>query len=132
MAKQWKLKGNRKMPEPSPDHEAVVACIERAMPNLQPLLREVDAVIRAIHPEVQFGVKWRRPFYYLPEHGWIIELAPYDITANVVFLGGAEFDDPPPLGSGESRYIKVSDVAEVTTPQMREWITHAGIAPGVQ
>jgi hypothetical protein len=31
--------------------------------------------------------------------GWIIELAAYDVSVNVVFLGGADFYSPPPLGT---------------------------------
>jgi hypothetical protein len=32
---------------------------------------------------------------------------------NVVFLGGADFDDPPPLGTSDrSRYIKVKTLEE--------------------
>jgi hypothetical protein len=46
-----------------------------------------------------YAVKYKRAFYGLPELGWIIEIAPYDVSVNVVFLGGADFDPPPPLGT---------------------------------
>jgi len=54
-------------------------------------------------------VKYKRAFYGLPEHGWIIELAPYDVSVNVLFLGGADLDPPPPFGTtGRTRYVKVT------------------------
>ena len=31
--------------------------------------------------------------------GWIIEIAPYDVCVNVVFLCGADFEPPPRLGT---------------------------------
>ena len=42
----------------------------------------------------------------------MIELAAYDVSVNVIFLGGADFDSPPPLGdTGRSRYAKVRTLA---------------------
>jgi hypothetical protein len=32
----------------------------------------------------------------LPEQGWVIEMVVYDVSANVVFFGGAAFDPPAP------------------------------------
>ncbi len=34
----------------------------------------------------------------MPELGWVIEMVAYDVSVNVVFLGGADFDPAPPLG----------------------------------
>jgi hypothetical protein len=59
----------------------------------------------------------------LPELGWIIEMVAYDVSVNVVFLGGADFDSPPPLGTtGRSRYVKVKTVEEAQAPEMHKWI----------
>ncbi len=44
-------------------------------------------------------MKWKRAFYGRPNPGWIFELAAYDVSVNVVFFGGADFDSPPPLGN---------------------------------
>jgi len=50
---------------------------------------------------------------------------------NVVFLGGADFDSPPPLGTtGRTRYVKVTTVEEVQLPELREWIAEAARTPG--
>jgi hypothetical protein len=58
-------------------------------------------------PGLHYAVKWKRPYYGLPELGWIIELAAYDISVNVVFFGGADFESPPPLGTTDrTRYVK--------------------------
>lgn len=125
MAKAWVLKGNRKLPDPHTDHALVLACIAEAMPKLQPWLVAIDALIRAEQPAVQFGVKWKRPFYFMPDKGWVIELAPYDKSVNIVFLQGAELPDPPKLGSGASRYIKVYSLEEATSDTVQRLIREA-------
>lgn len=126
MAKVWALKGNRTLPDPHSNHAAVLECIAGAMPLLQPWLLAIDEMIRTAHPTIQFGVKWNRPFYFLPGTGWIIELAPYDKSVNIVFLRGAELPDPPALGSGQSRYIKVYSLEEAIAEQVQGWIAAAG------
>jgi hypothetical protein len=76
-------------------------------------------------------VKWKRPFYGLPDLGWIIELAAYDVSVNVVFLGGADLDPPPPLGdTGRSRYVKVRTLEEAQAPEVTAWIEEAARVPG--
>jgi hypothetical protein len=53
-------------------------------------------------------------------------LAAYDVSVNVVFFGGADFDPPPPLGTTDrSRYIKVKTLAEAQGPAMLNWIEQA-------
>ena len=60
-----------------------------------------------------------------------IEIAPYDVSVNVLFLGGANFDPAPPLGNtGDTRYIKITGEAEVTQPEVLDWIKQVGRAPG--
>jgi len=101
------------------------------MPYLQPIVRGLDELIRAVVPSLHYGVKWKRAFYGLPELGWIIEIAPYDVSANVIFLGGAEFDPPPPLGTADrTRYIKVTTREEGQRAELHEWMEQAGRTPG--
>jgi hypothetical protein len=58
-------------------------------------------------------------------------MAAYDVSVNVVFLGGADFESPPPLGTTDwARYIKVATVEEVQRPELRNWIEEAGRTPG--
>src|SRR5690554_894576 len=104
--------------------------MERVMPDLQPVVARLDELIREAHPDAHYALKWRKAYYGLPDRGWIIELVAYDVSVNVVFLGGASFDSPPPQGEGDSRYVKVKTVEEVDTPEMRAWIEEAGRVEG--
>jgi hypothetical protein len=101
------------------------------MPHLLPIVQRLDVLIRGTIPDLHFAVKWKRPYYGLPEVGWIIELAAYDVSVNVVFLGGADFDSPPPLGSTDrTRYIKVTTLEEAQRPELRKWIEESSRTPG--
>jgi hypothetical protein len=127
------IKGNagRRPPEPSADHSAIEDWCVGLVPYLQPIITELDALIREVVPEVHFGVKWKRAFYGLADLGWIIELAPYDVSANVVFYGGADLEPPPPLGTTDrTRYVKITSMADVQRQELRAWIGQAGRTPG--
>ena len=127
------IKGNtgRKPPEPSASHFDIDEWTQRQMPHLQPIVRRLDESIRATIPGLQYAVKWKRPHYGLPALGWIIELAAYDVSVNVVFLGGADFHYPPPLGTtGRTRYLKVTSLQEVQGPELHKWIEEASRTPG--
>jgi hypothetical protein len=125
------IKGHtrRKPPEPSASHSDIDDWFRRQMPHLQPIVEALDESIRAIIPGLHYAVKWKRPYYGLPELGWIIELAAYDVSVNVVFLGGAEFHSPPPLGT-TARYVKVTTLAEAQRPELQRWIEEAGRTAG--
>lgn len=120
----------KKPPEAADSHKVIADWIDEAMPGLQPLLRKVDKLIRNEIDGLQYAVKWKKAFYGLPDRGWIIELAAYDVSANVVFHGGGKFDPPPPHGEGDSRYIKLRDPDEAATPEMKDWIAQAAKTPG--
>lgn len=67
----------------------------------------------------------------VPELGRIVELAAYDVSVNVVFLGGADFEPPPPLGTTDrTRYVKVTSLEEAKRPELQKWIEQAGRTPG--
>ena len=96
------------------------------MPDLHPIVKRLDELIREAIPGLQYAVKWRNAYYGLPDLGWIIEMVAYDVSVNVVFLGGAEFDRPPPLGdTGRTRYVKVKSLEEAQRPEMQTWIEQA-------
>jgi hypothetical protein len=121
----------RKPPEPSPHHDDINEWFERQMPHLQGIVKSLDEVIRATIPDLHYAVKWKRPYYGLAEHGWIIELAAYDVSVNIVFLGGANFSSPPPLGTtDDARYVKLTTLQEAQSPQVRSWIEEAGRTQG--
>jgi hypothetical protein len=128
--KRSKATTTRKPPEPSESHAAIDQWMRRVMPDLNPIVERVDELICQTIPNLQFAVKWKRPYYGLPKLGWIIELAAYDVSANVVFYGGADFDPPPPLGEGRGRYVKLTSLEQVESPELREWIEQAARVPG--
>ena len=131
MPKVIKGHAGRKPPDPAADHSDIEEWFGRQMPHLQPIVKRLDETIRATVPSLQYAVKWKRPYYGVPGLGWIIEIAAYDVSVNVVFLGGADFDSPPPLGTtGRTRYVKVTTVEEVQLPELREWIAEAARTPG--
>ena len=127
------IKGNagRKPPEPSENHAGIDEWFGRLMPGLQPIVKELDKSIRATVPGLHYAVKYKRAFYGRPDLGWIIEIAPYDVSVNIVFLGGADFDPPPPLGTRDrTRYVKLTTLNEVQGPELRAWVEQAGRTPG--
>ena len=131
MAKQRKAAATRKPPVPSESHAEIEDWIRGVMPALQPIVERMDGLIRETIPGLQYAIKWKQAYYGLPELGWIIEMVAYDVSVNVVFFGGAEFEPPPPLGDTDrSRYIKVKTVEEVQGPEMQKWIEQAGRVPG--
>jgi hypothetical protein len=127
------IKGNagRKPPEPSEAHSDIDEWFGRLMPGLLPIVTELDTSIRATVPGLHYAVKYKRAFYGLPDLGWIIEIAPYDVSVNIVFFGGADFDPPPPLGTADrTRYVKLTTLNEVQGPELRAWVAQAGRTPG--
>ena len=131
MPKAIKGLAGRKTPEPAVSHSAIDDWCRRLMPDLQPIVTRLDESIRATVPGLTYAVKWKRAYYGLPELGWIIEIAAYDVSVNVVFLGGADFESPPPLGvTDRTRYIKVTSLEEAQRPELRKWIAQAELTPG--
>ena len=127
------IKGNagRKPPEPSADHSDIDEWRRHLMPDLQPIVKRLDELIRATVPDLDYAVNRKRAYYGLPELGWIIEIAAYDVSVNVLFHGGADFESPPPLGTTDrTRYIKVTSLEEAQRPELQEWIEQAGRTPG--
>ena len=131
MAKAPKANAARKPPVPSDSHAEIEDLIRRVMPDLHPVVKRLDELIRETIPGLQYAVKWKKAYYGLLELGWIIEMVAYDVSVNVVFFGGAEFDPPPPLGTTErTRYVKLKTLEEAQGPEMHEWIKQAGRVPG--
>ena len=129
--KPRKANAARKAPVPSDSHAEIEDLIRRVMPDLHPIVKQLDDLIRETIPGLQYAVKWKKAYYGLPELGWVIEMVAYDVSVNVVFFGGAEFDPPPPLGTTDrTRYVKLKTPEEAQGPEMRKWIEQAGRVPG--
>lgn len=133
MAKSLKPLTAKKAPAPTSSPAAIEDWIRGVMPALYPIVKRLDELIRETIPGLQYAVKWKKAYYGLPEQGWIIELVAYDVSANLVFFGGADFDPPPPMGTvGRSRYLKVKTLEETRGPLIGEWIAQAGRVRGWQ
>ena len=128
---QRKPNSTRKPPAPSESHEEIAELLGRVMPDLQPIVQHLDALFREQIPDLHYAVKWKKAYYGLPDVGWIIEMVAYDVSVNVVFLGGADLEPPPPLGDTDrSRYLKVRTLDEAQGPDLLAWIRQAGDVPG--
>jgi hypothetical protein len=131
MEKRRKPDAARKPPVPSDSHAEIEDWAQRVMPDLQPIVTRLDESICETIPGLQYAIKWKKAYYGLPELGWIIELVAYDVSVNVVFFGGADFDTPPPLGTTDrARYLKVKTPEEAQGPEMHAWIEQAARVPG--
>jgi len=131
MPKAPKPDSGRKPPVPVESHADIDDWIRRVMPDLHPIINRLDELIRETIPGLQFAVKWKKAYYGLPELGWIIEMVAYDVSVNVVFFGGADFEPPPPLGDTDrTRYVKLTTLEETQRPDLRSWIEQAGRVPG--
>ncbi|HZA78949.1 MAG TPA: DUF1801 domain-containing protein [Acidimicrobiales bacterium] len=131
MEKAPKPSSTRKPPVPFDDHSDIDDWMRRVMPDLHPIVKRLDESIRETIPGLHYAVKWKKAYYGLPELGWIIEMVAYDVSVNVVFFGGADFDQPPPLGTTDrTRYVKVTNLEEAQAPDMHKWIEQAGRNPG--
>ena len=118
-------------PEPLESHADIDDWIRRVMPDLHPIVEGLDRSIRERVRGPRYAVKWKKAYYGTTELGWVIELVAYDVSVNVVFLGGADFDHPPPLGDTDrSRYVKVRSMDEAQSSDMEKWIAQAGTVPG--
>jgi hypothetical protein len=123
LAKPRNPSAARRPPVPTDSHAEIEDWIRRVMPDLHPIVSRLDELICETISELQYAMKWKRAYYGLPDLGWIVEMVAYDVSVNVVFFGGAEFDRSPPLGSTErTRYVKVKTPEEAQGAEMRGWI----------
>jgi len=132
MKKQRKSYSAKKPPVPTENHSEIEGWIQhRVMPDLHPIVKRIDELICNSISDLQYAIKWGKAYYGLPKLGWIIEIAAYDVSVNIVFLAGKEFDPPPPLGEGEqARYIKIKTLDEVNRPEIQKWIQQASHLEG--
>jgi hypothetical protein len=131
MKRAPKSLATKKPPVSSESHAEIDDWMRRLMPDLQPIIEDLDRAIREAVPDLRYAVKWKKAYYGLLDHGWLIELVAYDVSVNVVFFGGADFDPPPPLGTTDrTRYVKVKSMEEAQAPELLAWIEQAGRTPG--
>jgi len=132
MGKTRKPITTRTPPAPADTHDEIEEWMTRGvMPDMRPIVEQLDGSIRLTIPRVRYAIKWKTAFYGVPELGWVIQMAAYAVSVNVVFFGGADFDPPPPLGNTDrSRYVKLKTLEEAQGPEIHGWIEQAGRVPG--
>lgn len=120
----------RRPPVPTDSHAEIETWLGRQMPDMQPIVKRLDALICEAIPEAVYAIKWQKAYYGTRDLGWVIEVVSYIVSVNVVFLGGADFDDPPPSGTGQSRFVKLRSLEEAQDPMIRGWIEQAARVRG--
>lgn len=132
MKKQPKPLSTKAPPVPTEDHSIIEEWIKnQTMPGMHPIIAKIDLLIRKSISNTQYAIKWGKAYYGTKERGWVIEVAPYHVTVNIVFLKGAKFKTPPPLGTGDdSRYVKIEELDEVNRPEIKKWIKQACLIEG--
>ena len=119
----------KKPPAPEEDHQLIEDWIADARPAVNPILKALDKQIGSELKNPRYAIKWGKAYYGSPGRGWCIEVAAYDISANIVFLNGNRLDPPPELGD-ETRYVKIRKPEELESSRLREWIRQSCSNPG--
>ncbi len=131
MPKTPKSSSTRKPPVPSESRADIENWIADVRSGIQPIVEYLDKAFRTSIPGLHHAIKWQKAYYGLPELGWIIEVAAYHVSVNIVFHGGADFDTPPPLGETDrARYVKLTSLADAKAPEVQAWIAQAGRVVG--
>lgn len=132
MGKERKPLSTKKPPIPLDDHKIIEEWMaNRIMPAIKPLIVEIDSLIHDSIPKLQYAIKWGSAYYGTKELGWLIEVAAYAVSANIVFLNGAAFDSEFFLGEGaHTRYIKLKSIEEIDQYKIINHINQAGQVNG--
>ena len=77
------------------------------------MIKKIDLLIHDSIPNLVYAIKWGNAYYGTNELGWLVEIAAYDVSVNIVFLNGVALNPQPPLGKGElTRYFKLKEIEE--------------------
>ena len=115
---------SKKPPAPDENYDLIQSWIANAKPALNPIVSELDRLIRQHLDEPRYAIKWGKAYYGSPRHGWCIELVAYDVSVNIVFLNGSRLDPKPELGD-ETRYVKIRSLEELGSARIQEWIAQS-------
>ena len=127
--KDHKPLSTKKPPASDENHALIETWIANSKPGLNPIVSELDQLIRAQLSNPRYAIKWGKAYYGTPELGWCIELVAYDVSVNVVFLNGSSLTQPPEAG-GETRYVKIRSREELQSEQLQAWIKESCKLPG--
>lgn len=134
MEKQVKALASKKPPRASKNHTLIEDWLrQRVMPGLKPLVMELDRLILDTFSDLNYAIKWGKAYYGIDAHGWLFEIAAYDVSVNLVFLNGAALNPQPPLGNGpDTRYFKLRASEEIRELDLARYLKQAGQLPGWQ
>lgn len=110
-------------------HDDVDRWMAGVMPAVNPIVSELDQIIRKSLKDPRFAIKWGKAYYGSAQLGWCIELAAYHVSVNVVFLNGDRLHEPPSLGDA-TRYVKIKSREELKSAQILAWIKESCGMPG--
>ena len=127
MKKQRKPLSTKKPPIPTENHQLIEDWMQNnIMPKMHPLVKRIDEIIIENISNLNYSIKWGSAFYGTTENGWLIEIASYAVSVNIVFLSGTKFNPQPPLGEGnQSRYIKITSLEELQNSEIINFIEQA-------
>jgi hypothetical protein len=108
-------------PVPDESHTRIEEWIANTKPAMNPIISELDKLIRQHLKNPRYAVKLGKAYYGSSQFGWCIELAGYHVSVNVVFLNGNKLDKPPELGNG-TRYVKIRSLDEAQSGQVLAWV----------
>jgi len=118
-----------KPPTPNDSHELVKDWIANVKPALNPIVTELDELIRKQIKDAKYAIKWGKVYYGSPITGWCIELVAYNVSVNIVFLNGDQLTNPPESGE-ETRYYKIKDLEDIKVSPVEDWIKQSCQTPG--
>lgn len=122
-----------KIPPTAVDNYQIIQTFitQETIPKIQPLVKEIDILIAKSISNLQYAIKWGSIFYGTKELGWIIQVAPLAVSVNILFLNGAEFESPPPLGeTDKTRYVKLKSLGDLEKYDTSRWIEEATLREG--
>lgn len=127
MEKQRKSLSTKKPPIPSNDYSVIKDWLaNRIMSGIQPMVKKIDKLIHDSIPHLNYAIKWGNAYYGTEEMGWLVEVAAYDVSVNIVFLNGTALNPQPPLGTGgETRYFKLRDLKEIEEKNIVNFLKQA-------
>jgi hypothetical protein len=124
--------GNPQIPKGEGD--APVEAYLAAMPGWkQGIGRRLDELVMAVIPGVRKAVKWNSPFYGAPgQEGWFLSFHCFTKYVKVTFFRGQSLLPVPPgeSKSQDTRYLDISEDAQLDEAQLVSWIKQASQLPG--
>lgn len=119
--KTHKPLSTKKPPVPHQGIEVLDEWLADQRPKIAPVVKALHDLVLMHLTDPCFAVKWENAFYGSKDLGWVIQLSPYNVSANIVFLNGRHLSNPPEMG-GETRYVKLTSITDTQDAKLTKWI----------